>query len=202
MALHAGFAMAVGVRYLAGRQEDPGACRAKGVRGEPWLQEDARPDAQAWMALMIEPIDDALAAWEQVLTEFGSPGYVDPPAGAAVGAEGADAVGCGVEFGRAAGVPVAARVGVALGGLTVCEGCASPGAGGEEGDGVARLPSKPAGSTNGAGLADCPAMAGARSAARFTPASSGRKAVTARTAIVTQARPTAATASFGPRPVA
>ncbi|MCW2931846.1 MAG: hypothetical protein JWM19_2808 [Actinomycetia bacterium] len=154
---------------------------------------------------MIEPIDDALAVWEQVLTELGSPGYVDPPEGpgegAAVGARGAGAVGCGVELGRPAGVPVAAGVGVAVG-LAVREGCASPGAGGEEGDGVARLPPKPAGSANGAGLAGCPAMAGAGSAGRFTPASSGRKTVTARTAIVAQARKRAAITSFGPRPAA
>jgi hypothetical protein len=157
---------------------------------------------------MIEPIDDALAAWEQVLTELGSPGYADPReeggVGAAAGAEGAGAVGCGVEAGRPAGVPVAAAAGVAAG-LTVWEGCVFPGAGGEEGDGVARVPPRPAGPAGlvyGAGLAGCPAMAGAGSAARLTPASSGRKTVTARTAIVAQARPTVATTSFGLRPVA
>ena len=42
------------------------------------------------MVLMIEPTDDALAAWEQELTEPGSPGYVDPPED-----PGEDAVGCG-----------------------------------------------------------------------------------------------------------
>jgi hypothetical protein len=154
---------------------------------------------------MIEPIDDALPAWEQMLTDLGSPGYVDPPeergVGAAVGAGGTGAVGCGVELGRAAGVPVAAGAGVAAG-LTVREGCACLWAGGEEGDGVACLAPGPAGSANGAGLAGCPAMAGARSAACFTPGSSGRKTVTARTAIVAQARKRAAITSFGPRPVA
>jgi hypothetical protein len=216
------------------------------------------------MALMIEPMDDALAAWEQVLTELESPGYVDPPEGSgdagavgtgdvgtgddgavgtgddggvgtgddgavgtgddgavgtgdagvvgtgdadAVGTGDADAfgragaVGRGVGVGRAAGVPTAARVGVAVGGLKMYAGCASRGAGGEEDDGVACLPPKPA-STNGARFGGCPAMAAARSATRFTSASSGRKAVRARTAIVTQAAPTAATISLGPRRVA
>jgi len=157
------------------------------------------------MAVMIEPIDDALAAWAQVLTELGSPGYADPlvgsGAGAAVGTEGTGAVGCGVALEWVAGVPAAAGAEVAAG-LAACEGCGSPGTGAEEGDGVARLPPGPAGPAYGAMLAGCPAMAGARSAARFIPASSGRKTVTARTAIVAQATPTVATTSFGRRPVA
>jgi hypothetical protein len=158
------------------------------------------------MSLMIELIDDALAAWEQVLTAPGSPGYVDPAEGlgegAVVGVEGAVAVGCGVELSGAVGVPAAARAGVAVGGVTACDGCAFPGAGGEAGDGVALSPPEPAGPVDGAGPVGCPAMAGACSAACFTPASSGRETVKARTASVTQARPTPATTSFGPRAVA
>ena len=118
---------------------------------------------------MIEPTDDAPPALKHVLTE---PGSVDPPEG-----PGEDAAV----------------------GLAVREGRAAPGAGGEEGDGVALSPPKPSGSTNGA---DCPAMAGTRSAARFIPASSGRKTVTASTAMVIQATPRATAASFGHRPVA
>lgn len=223
------------------------------------LQGDTRPDAQACMAWMIEPMDDALTAWEQVLTELESPGSVGPAEGSgdavvvssgdavavgsgdtvvvgsgdavvvgsgdavAVGSHAVvvgfgDAVGvgagracvavgraCVVGFGvgvrRAVGVPVAAPVGVAAGSLTVYARCASRGAAGEEDGGVAWLPPKPA-PTNGTMFAGSPAMAAARSATCFTSANSERKTVTLRTAIVTQAAPTAATISLGPRRVA
>jgi len=217
------------------------------------------------MASMTEPMDDALAAWEQVLAELESAEPVDPSVGyavadgstdavvvgsgegvavgsadavavgsadadvvgdgeaVAVGAEDADAVavGCagvadadgrarvvgwGVAVARVVGVPPPARVELAPDGWPAYAGCAPRRADGEEDDGeecdgVACSPPKPA-SMNGARFAGCPAMASARSATRFTSASSGRKTVMARTATVTQATPRPATISLGPRRLA
>ena len=217
---------------------------------------------QPSMATMTEPMDEALAAWEQVLAELESAESVDPSEGyadavadgsadavavgsgeevavgsgeavavgaedaeavgdgeaVAVGAEDADAevgcagvadadgrarvVGCGVAVARVVGVPPA-RVEVGVDGWPAYAGCAPRRADededdGEERDGVACSPPKPA-SMNGARFAGCPAMASARSATRFTSASSGRKTVRARTATVTQAAQMPPTTSLEPR---